>query len=165
MARRTHDVSADRVVFRNGILQSIEVRPEDIAGVRSLGIVKRYRLERCRGDDSAVLGFGGVPLVEVSLRTPSLERHLFVPKARIVRRIFVSTDAPDMLVAALLRLSHDRAGVSGNETARSGHDPAMDNETKVTQTKETTTETRTVKEVEPEPEHHTTTITTTHTEG
>ena len=41
----------------------------------------------------------------------------------------------------------------------------MDNETKVTQTKETTTETRTVKEVAPEPEHHTTTITTTHTEG
>jgi hypothetical protein len=42
----------------------------------------------------------------------------------------------------------------------------MDNETKVTQTKETTTETKVIKEdVMPEPEHHTTTVTTTHTEG
>ncbi|MEA2786587.1 MAG: hypothetical protein QOF71_2691 [Candidatus Eremiobacteraeota bacterium] len=40
----------------------------------------------------------------------------------------------------------------------------MDNETKVTQTKETTTETKVVKQEVPEPEH-TTTITTTHTEG
>jgi hypothetical protein len=40
----------------------------------------------------------------------------------------------------------------------------MDNETKVTQTKETTRETKVVKEEVPEPEH-TTTITTTHTEG
>ena len=44
----------------------------------------------------------------------------------------------------------------------------MDNETKVTQTKETTTETRTVKETVPEPvpePGHTVTITTTHTES
>ena len=41
----------------------------------------------------------------------------------------------------------------------------MDNETKVTHTKETTTETKVVKQEVPEPEHHTTTITTTHTEG
>jgi ribosome-associated protein YbcJ (S4-like RNA binding protein) len=41
----------------------------------------------------------------------------------------------------------------------------MDNETKVTETKETTRETKVVKQDVPEPEHHTTVIETTHTEG
>jgi hypothetical protein len=41
----------------------------------------------------------------------------------------------------------------------------MDNDTKVTETKEVTRETKVVKEELPEPEHHTTTVTTTHTEA
>jgi hypothetical protein len=68
MARRPHEVSSEKVVFRNGILQTVEFDPKDIRGIRTVGIVKRRKLPRTRHDGSTVLTFGGVPLIDVRLR-------------------------------------------------------------------------------------------------
>lgn len=94
MVRRPHEISPHRVVFRNGILQTVEVEPGRIKGARVLGEVKKRKLPRRRGDGSTVVAFGGVPIVEVTVEGCATEHRHFAPAPRSVERIFVATDAP-----------------------------------------------------------------------
>lgn len=110
MARRPHEVSQDKVVLRNGILQSVEFDPMDIKEIRTVGIVKRRKLPRTRHDGSTVLTFGGVPLIDVQLRRPAVEHHLFLPKTRQVQRIYVATDSPEALSTELWQLCTGNSG-------------------------------------------------------
>lgn len=88
MVARPHEISGERIVLHNGMLGRVELEPKEIAAARSLGVVKRRALPRRRGDGSSVLAFGGVPVVEVELKSG--------------RKIFVASDAPQVLCDALL---------------------------------------------------------------
>lgn len=101
MARRPHEISLQKVVLRNGILQSVEFDPKDIKNINIIGIVKRRQLPRKRHDGSTVLTFGGVPLIDIELRRPAVEHHLFFAMPRAVRRVYVATDVPDALTNEL----------------------------------------------------------------
>lgn len=105
MVRRPHEIHENRVVFRNGIFQTVSFNVQDIADVEEIGVVKRYKLPRKRGDGSTVLSFGGVPMLAVRLTQPALENHAFLPAPRQVTKIYVASDAPSALRDELLRLA------------------------------------------------------------
>lgn len=101
MVRRPHEFSREKVLLRNGLCQTVELRPQHIARARPLGIVKRRQLARRRGDGSTVVSLGGVPLVDIVLLQPAIERRLFFAKPRMVTRVFVASDAPEALCREL----------------------------------------------------------------
>ncbi|HEV7180393.1 MAG TPA: hypothetical protein VGN11_10995, partial [Candidatus Baltobacteraceae bacterium] len=111
MVRRPHEVSPERIVLRNGILQTVEIDPGGIEDVRELGIVKRWKLPRRRGEASAVLGLGGVAMVAIRLAEPAFERRAFFPRPRKIREVFVASDAPAAFCSALRELAPARLSV------------------------------------------------------
>lgn len=88
MIARPHEIGEKNAVFYNGILKRVQVDRAEIVAVRALGTPKRRALPRTRGDGSAVLVMGGVPVVEVQLRRGE--------------RVFVASDAPHALCGMLL---------------------------------------------------------------
>ena len=92
MVRHPHVIESGRVTLHNGSLASIAFDREDVTEATPLGIVKRRRLPRQRGDGSRVLALGGVPVVDVRLKTP----------VNGVARVFVASDRPDALCAELM---------------------------------------------------------------
>lgn len=104
MVRRPHDISPHKIVLRNGIWETLEINPADIASASVAGVVKRRRLPCAPGERVAFLSFGGVPLVDVKLKQPALaRRRLGAPRA--VDRVFVASDAPGLLCAEFAALS------------------------------------------------------------
>ena len=88
MIARPHEIGEKQVVFHNGILKRVQVDRTEVAAARALGSVRRRALPRRRGDGSTVLTLGGVPVVEVELRSG--------------RKLFVASDAPQALCDLLL---------------------------------------------------------------
>lgn len=103
MANRPHDIRANEIVLRNGILQSVRLNAAHIRDVCCIGTVKRRKLPRNRGERCAVLSMGGVPLVRIALNTPAVEHHLFRPLPREVFTIFVPSDKPESLRQELMQ--------------------------------------------------------------
>lgn len=85
MIARPHEIHEKHVVFHNGIVKRIRIERGEVVAARALGVVKRRALPRVRGD--AVLLLGGVPVVEVELRTG--------------KKVFVASDAPQALCTLL----------------------------------------------------------------
>lgn len=108
MVRSPHELSPEKVLFRNGILHSVEIDPRSIGEMRELGIVRRAKLPLNRGDHCAVLAFGGVPLVEISFKVPGLECRSGSQPKRNVERLFVASDVPGALVSALRDLARGK---------------------------------------------------------
>ncbi len=91
MVRNQHVIESERVTLYNGSLGSVAFDRGDVAGVTSLGVVKRRKLPRERGDGSKVLALGGVPIVDIRFKAP----------VNGVTRVFVASDRPDALCAEL----------------------------------------------------------------
>jgi len=103
MVRRPHVVSPNGITLHNGIMQRITFEPENVAQAKSIGLIKSYKLGRKRHDGSTVLTFGGVSLVQIRLKTPVLEKHLFSVLDRDVQTIYVASDESAKLALALVR--------------------------------------------------------------
>lgn len=88
MIARPHEIGEERIVFHNGILKRVRIDRSEIAAARAIGSVKRRALPRRRGDGSTVLALGGVPIVEISLRSG--------------KKLFVASDSPQALCSVLL---------------------------------------------------------------
>lgn len=91
MIARPHEIGEESAVFHNGVLKRVRVDCADVLTARALGSVKRRALPRKRGDGSVVLALGGVPIVEIELRSG--------------KKLFVASDAPDALVQRLASVS------------------------------------------------------------
>ncbi|HVA27472.1 MAG TPA: hypothetical protein VNF68_04795 [Candidatus Baltobacteraceae bacterium] len=92
MVRNQHAIENERVTLYNGSLGSVAFDRGDVADATSLGIVKRRKLPRERGDGSKVLALGGVPVVDIRFKVP----------VNGVTRVFVASDRPEALCAELM---------------------------------------------------------------
>ena len=109
MATSPHELSSERIVLRNGLLQEVEFAPHFVREVRSLGRIKRRQIPRSQRRDAAFLGFGGVPIVEVTLERPAAVRQSMRSRVRDARRIFVATDRPEAFCQRLQQLAFSQA--------------------------------------------------------
>ncbi len=108
MIRRPHTITSAGIVLRNGILARVDVDPSLITTVRNLGILKRYQLPPEEGRAFAALTFGGVPIVEIQTCEKVPVHHQLLPGRRAVDRIFVASDAPEILCRELEALARGR---------------------------------------------------------
>lgn len=111
MAQQPHELSAEKIVLRNGFWEKVEFHPSIVESATVLGVVKRRKLRIPRNGRTAFLSFGGVPLVEVKLQTPALSSRHFSKARREVGRIFVASDAAEALCAALTAFHADHIDV------------------------------------------------------
>jgi len=93
MASRPHTITSTKIELRNGILAHVALAPAQIASTESLGILRRAKLPRGKAP-RAILGFGGVPMVEVRLSEPAAVNSALGAKSRLASRLFVATDSP-----------------------------------------------------------------------
>jgi len=97
MIRRPHELG-ERVRLFNGVLAGVEFDRANVSAAVNHGVRRRRALPKRA--DAAYLTWGGVPVVEIGLAQPALLRTAYRGE-RYVRTVFVASDAPEQLVAAL----------------------------------------------------------------
>ena len=105
MAARPHEVSPERIVLRNGLVQRVEFAPQHICELHAVGIIKRRQLPSSSRTGSVFLGFGGVPMVEITLSEPAIADHILWRGPRATKRIFAAADMPEQLCASIRALA------------------------------------------------------------